>query len=183
MVKIKDYVVGFRLYLFNRCINRIPFSSIRLILMKRYITIGRNSNVMMNVELLNMTRNRKQVIIGKNSIINSRTLLDGRTGKLIIGNNVDIARETNLFTLEHDPHSDYHDARSGDIIIEDYVWIASRVTVLPGVRIGKGAVVASNSVVTKDVEPMAIVAGIPAKKIGERKSGLKYTLKYFPPFR
>ena len=53
----------------------------------------------------------------------------------------------------------------GDVIIEDYVWIASRCTILPGVKIGKGAVVASNSVVTKDVPQMAIVGGCPCKKL------------------
>ena len=62
-------------------------------------------------------------------------------------------------------------------IIEDYVWLASRVTVLPGVHIGRGAVVASGAVVTKDVPPLAIVAGIPAKIIGYRKEeALQYHL-------
>lgn len=57
-----------------------------------------------------------------------------------------------------------------------------RVTILPGVTIGRGAVVASNSVVTKDVPSMSIVAGIPAKIISERKSKLKYTLLHRPWF-
>ena len=151
--------------------------------MRRYITIGKKTNILLNVELLNINRDKQQVIIGNNSIINSRVVLDGRIGKLTIGNNVDIAMGTNIFTLEHDPHSDYHAGRPGDVVIEDYVWIASRVTILPGVRIGRGAVIATNSVVTKDVEPMAIVAGIPAKKIGERKSKLKYVHNYFPFFK
>jgi maltose O-acetyltransferase len=137
----------------------------------------------MNVEILNSSAKRNQIQIGDHTVINTRCLLDGRVGTIKIGNNVDIARETNIFTLEHDPHSDIHDSRSGNVVIEDYVWIASRVTILPGVTIGRGAVVASNAVVTKDVEPAAIVAGIPAKKIGVRKSGLKYTNTYFPFFQ
>ncbi len=52
-----------------------------------------------------------------------------------------------------------------------------RTVLLPGVRIGKGAVVAAGAVVTKNVEPYAIVAGIPAKKIGERSHDLRYQLK------
>jgi acetyltransferase-like isoleucine patch superfamily enzyme len=183
MRHIKDFILGLRLYVFNKFINRIPFASIRLWLMRGYITIGKHSNVLLNVELLNMSVDRSQVIIGNNCIINSRTLLDGRSGKLVIGNNVDIARETNIFTLEHNPNSNSHADSPGDVIIDDYVWIASRVTILPGVHIGRGAVVASNAVVTKDVEPMAIVAGIPARKIGERTSELNYTLDYFPYFR
>ena len=75
-------------------------------------------------------------------------------------------------------HSDTIKKR--EVIIEDYVWIASRVTILPSVRIDKGAVVASNSVM--NVEKLSIVAGVPAKKIGERKSKLKYKIKYKPPF-
>jgi acetyltransferase-like isoleucine patch superfamily enzyme len=48
------------------------------------------------------------------------------------------------------------------VVIEDDVWIGSRATILKGVKIGKGSVVASNSVVTKNVEPYTLVAGNPA---------------------
>jgi len=49
------------------------------------------------------------------------------------------------------------------------VWIGSRATILPGVRIGKGAVVGAGAVVTKAVEPYSIVGGTPARQIGHRK--------------
>ncbi|MCD8182049.1 MAG: acyltransferase [Bacteroides sp.] len=125
-------------------------------------------------------RKPKNVSIGDHSVINKKVLLDGRGGKLIIKDNVDVAQETNIWTLEHNVNDDYHSSIGGDVIIEDYVWIASRVTVLPGVHIGKGAVVACCSVVTKDVPPMTIVAGIPAKVVGKRTNNLKYTHNYFP---
>ncbi|WP_051605821.1 DapH/DapD/GlmU-related protein [Polaribacter sp. Hel_I_88] len=128
-------------------------------------------------------RNSKNISIGNNCVVNKNVLLDGRGGKLSIGNNVDIAQETNIWTLEHDVHDDYHVDTGSDVIIEDYVWIASRCTILPGVKIGKGAVIASNSVVTKDVPEMAIFGGIPAKQIGIRKSNLKYNLDYKPWFK
>lgn len=51
------------------------------------------------------------------------------------------------------------------IIIEDYVWISFNVTILKGVKIGEGAIIAAGSVVTKDVEPFTMVAGNPAKFI------------------
>jgi len=54
------------------------------------------------------------------------------------------------------------------VCIEDDVWIGSRVILLPGVRIGKGSIVGAGSVVTRDVEPYAIVAGNPARKIRSR---------------
>ena len=114
-------------------------------------------------------RSAKNISIGNNCVVNKNVLLDGRGGQLIIGNNVDIAQETNIWTLEHDVHSDFHTSFGEDVVIEDYVWIASRCTILPGVRIGKGAVIASNSVVTKDVEPMSIVGGVPAKKLEKEK--------------
>lgn len=53
-------------------------------------------------------------------------------------------------------------------IIEDDVWIGARVTVMLGVRIGRGAVVASGAVVTRDVEPYTIVGGVPARKLKMR---------------
>ena len=56
----------------------------------------------------------------------------------------------------------------GDIIVEDDVWIGCRVTVLSGVHIGQGAVVAAGALVTKDVPPYAIVGGVPAKVIKYR---------------
>lgn len=55
-----------------------------------------------------------------------------------------------------------------DCVIEDDVWIGSRVTVLKGVRIGRGAVIAAGAVVTRDVPPYAIVGGVPARQIRQR---------------
>ncbi len=57
---------------------------------------------------------------------------------------------------------------SGPVRLEDDVWLGAQVVVLPGVTVGRGAVVAAGAVVTRDVEPMSIVAGVPARKIGER---------------
>ena len=158
----------------------IPSYRIRHRFLRRLnVKIGKDSNILRNTQFLSPWN----IVIGDNCVINSETLLDGRGGKILIGNNVDIAREVNIWTLEHDPHDDYHKAIGGDVIIEDYVWIASRVTILPKVRIGRGAVIASGAVVTKDVPEMAIVGGVPAKVIGTRKSKLKYTLNYHPIFR
>ena len=57
----------------------------------------------------------------------------------------------------------------GGVFIDDYAWICCRSVILPGIKIGKGAIVASGAVVTKDVPPYAIVGGIPAKVIGWRE--------------
>ncbi|QCX41045.1 acyltransferase [Aureibaculum algae] len=151
----------------------------KMIIKTQFKNVGRQTNFLMGIEF----RTPKNISIGNNSVINKKVLLDGRGGKLVIGNNVDIAQETNIWTLEHDVHDDNHKHVGADVIIEDYVWIASRVTILPGVTIGKGAVVAANSIITKDVPSMVIVGGVPGKIIGERKSALSYKLNYQPWFK
>lgn len=66
--------------------------------------------------------------------------------------------------------------------IGDHAWIGHRAIIMPRVSIGRGAVVAAGAVVTGDVPAMAIVAGVPAKIIGERRSKLLYTKLHRPPF-
>jgi maltose O-acetyltransferase len=171
---------GFIDYLFRVAIANIPFHAVRLLFFRyRIKRIGSGSSILMGMEC----RDGKNISIGNNTAINKKVLLDGRGGKIVIGNNVDIGQETNIWTLQHDPHDDFHKAIGGDVLIEDFVWIASRVTILPGVKIGKGAVVATCAVVTRDVPEMAIVGGVPAKIIGKRRSELKYTLNYQPWFK
>ncbi len=123
------------------------------------------------------------ISIGQRSIINANCLLDGREAHIDISNDVDIGTGTHIWTLEHDPNDPEHATKSGAVVIEDHVWIASRVTILPGVTIGRGAVVAAGSIVTKNVESMAIVAGVPAKQIGIRSNPLTYQLNFSPRFR
>ena len=167
-------------YIFNKWLMFIPFHIIRVFFIKKKVKmLGIGTNFLIGVEI----RDGYNISIGHHSVVNKKVLLDGRGGKLKIGNNVDIGQETNIWTLEHDPHDDYHKTKGGDVVIENDVWIASRVTILPGVRIGKGAVVASCALVTKDVPSMAIVGGVPAKVIGTRKSQLKYRLNYQPWFK
>lgn len=133
---------------------------------------GKSSAIYRNVEL----RSPYRISIGEGTVVNKNCLLDGRGGRLIIGNNVDIAQEVNIWTEQHDYNSPSYASTGAEVVIEDYVWIASRVTILPGVKIGRGAVVASCAVVTKDVPPLAIVAGVPAKIIGWREDNLHYKL-------
>lgn len=63
----------------------------------------------------------------------------------------------------------------GDTIIENDVWIGHNVTIMPGIRIGNGAIISANSTVTRNVEPYSIVGGNPAKEIKKRFSDEKIT--------
>ena len=179
LINIKELLFGC-FELLSRFFLCIPFHCIRLPFLHCFLAaIGKKTSVLRFVKI----RKPMNIFIGNNTVINQNVILDGRGGYIRIGNNVDIAQEVNIWTLEHDVNDDFHNTKGGDVIIEDYVWIASRATILPNVTIGRGAVVACGAVVTKDVPSMSIVAGIPAKIIGNRKSKLKYKLNYFPYFR
>lgn len=116
------------------------------------------------------------VEIGKGSIVGYRTFLDGRAS-LKIGSHVDIASEVMIYNSEHDVHSGDMKATEQPVEIGDYVFIGPRAIILPGVKVGKGAIVAAGAVVTKDVPEKGIVAGVPARIIGQRKvEELKYRL-------
>jgi maltose O-acetyltransferase len=114
------------------------------------------------------------IVIGSNTIIGNDAFLDGRNG-LKIGNNVNIAAEARIYTMEHDIASPSFAGAGGPVIINDRVYIGTRVTILPGVTIGEGAVVASGAVVTKNVDPWTMVGGIPARFIKKRPV-VKYSL-------
>jgi maltose O-acetyltransferase len=125
----------------------------------------------------------KNIVIGDDTIIGERAVLDGRD-KLIIGNHVDIASEVMIYNGQHDISDASFKAIFEPVTIEDYAFIGPRAIILPGVKIGKGAVVGAGAVVTKDVEAYAIVGGVPAKVIGQRKlTDPKYKLGRAALFR
>jgi len=121
------------------------------------------------------------ITIGANSVIGIDGILDGRGG-IAIGRNVNLSSEVAIWTADHDVNHPLFRFRAEQVVIEDFAWLSFRATVLPGVTIGRGGVVAAGSVVTKDVPPHAIVAGVPAKVIATRTDDLRYTPAKPPPF-
>lgn len=125
------------------------------------------------IDMYCIIRRMGHLTIGNYTHVNKFCILDAGSD-LVIGNNVSISYRVSLLTGDHDMNSPTFAYRGGRIIIEDNVWIGCNAVVLPGVKIGKGAVVASGSVVTKDVSECSVVAGIPAKEIGKRQNKFHY---------
>ena len=95
---------------------------------------------------------------------------------MIIGNHVDIARESIIWTLGHDAHC--HELKRGDVTIGDYCWIGCRAMIMPGVKIGSSTLLAAMTVVTKDADSDSVYAGIPATRISQRNRTKDYTLTF-----
>jgi len=101
-------------------------------------------------------------------------------GKIILGDDVLIAPNVVMRSNEHhimavDKPINLQGSRIGEIIVERDVWISSNVTISGNVHIGRGAVVAAGAVVVRDVEPYAMVGGVPARFIktrGEDEEGM-----------
>lgn len=130
---------------------------------KRGATIG--EGVIMPIALARKAN--KNLIIGDHVSIHT-SKIDTRS-PVTIGNHVIIGQDTEIITTSHNIESVEWEHKHYGIVIEDYVWLPVRVMVLPSCRrIGRGAVVGSGSVVVKDVEPMSVVSGNPAKEFKKR---------------
>lgn len=164
--RIKWIYLDLVLFKLNLISVLIPFHSIRNLIYRICgVKIGKNSFIHMGVRFYYPAG----VEIGQGTIIGDHAFLDGRA-PLIIGNNVDIASQVLIYNQEHDVHSEEFDPKDGPVEIGDYAFIGPRAIILPGVKIGRGAVVAAGAVVTADVKNFEIVGGVPAKVIGERKN-------------
>lgn len=112
-----------------------------------------------------------KVVIGNHVSINDCRLQSSRYN-VTIGDNVIIGNDTEIIIDSHNIDSEqWENTRKSDgLVIEDYVWICPHSIILPSCRrIGRGAVIGAGSVVAKDVEPMSVVGGNPAKEIRKRK--------------
>jgi len=95
-------------------------------------------------------------------------------GNVTIGDRVSIAPRVTLVTSSHPNHSNirgFAPVARGPIVIESDAWLGAGCVILPGVRIGRGAVVGANSVVSADVPPLHVVAGQPARTVRELVPG------------
>lgn len=164
-------------YAYNHWWGNIPSRLIRRVFLCRSLQyIGSGTGIQLGCRFLNP----RKVSLGDRNVINFGCLFDGRKFRIVTGSDVSIGPEATILTLGHDPQSPDFAGRGGDVIIGDRVWIGYRAIILPGVIIGEGAVVGAGAVVTKDVAPYTIVAGNPARKIGDRERDLKFALNFQP---
>lgn len=150
---------------------------------KENIVIGNNCHI--NGRLFSYENGR--ISVGDNTFINTYSFI-GAMDNIVIGNCVIIATNVRIFDNNNhptDPQMRENMCQSGfynknwewcyaahkPVVINDNVWIGEYSTILKGVTIGKGSIVASHSVVTKDVPDYCIVAGNPAKVVKFLKTG------------
>lgn len=148
-----------------RWVGYIPSRKFRKLMYRLSgVKIGKGSTVHMWCNFYDPTH----ITIGEDTIIGDHAFLDGRD-QLTIGNHVAFASSVMIYNSQHDIDDEHFRPISKPVIIEDYVFIGPRSIILPGVTIGKGAVVAAGAVVSKDVAPFTVVGGVPAVKIRDRK--------------
>ena len=128
------------------------------------IEMGKGSTIHMGARFFKPNN----IKIGKGTIIGDHAFLDGRDS-LTIGSHVDIASQVMIYNSEHDLDNPTMKAKEDPVTIRDYCFIGPRAIIMPGVTLGKGAVVAGGAVVTKSVPAGVIVGGVPAKEIKKRR--------------
>ena len=172
---MRRYISEFRLYFCNRWICCFPSQRLRVWFYRSFMnfSIGRDSWVFMDC-----TFDAKEgFTMGDNCVINCKCRLDSR-GNITIGKHVSISQEVSILTADHNVESAQFEGNTRQVVIEDYVFIGTRAMILPGCTLGKGAIIAAGAIVTKDVAPFTVVAGIPAKVIKSRINTLDYEVSY-----
>jgi acetyltransferase-like isoleucine patch superfamily enzyme len=161
------------------CVGYLPSQNIRKFIYKFIYQMNIEKNVVIYRRL--EARRPHKITIGQGTIIGDHCILDGRN-YISIGCHVNFSSGVWIWTEQHMINDENFGSSGGPVSIGDRVWLSSRTTILPNIRIGEGAVVAAGAVVTKDVDPYTIVAGIPAKKIGIRKNSIDYSFtgRYIP---
>lgn len=169
------YVAKFFLYtVLNLFYSVLTFPPLR----KQFLQLCGSSiekgTVIMNVKFFNWHRKGpKGIVIGKDCFIGDETLID-LYGPVIIGNQVTIAQRVTILThlnvgYKNHPLQKYFPKTINGVTLKNGSVIGAASVVLPGIIIGENSFVAAGSVVTKNVPPSTLVAGVPAKEIRKLK--------------
>jgi acetyltransferase-like isoleucine patch superfamily enzyme len=183
--RLKLFMVRALNYLTNHVVCHIPSFHLRHAWYRRVlgISLGRGAVVHLGCYVWFYgpgQLRRDGLVIGAHTRINRDCCLDAR-GSLRIGENVSISPEVTILTAYHPIDDPEFRVASRPIEIDDYAFVGTRATILAGVRIGRGAVVGAGAVVTRDVPPLAVVAGVPARQVDTRpEEALRYVLDQPP---
>ncbi|CAN5673185.1 hypothetical protein BH11MYX1_BH11MYX1_00730 [soil metagenome] len=166
-----------RLYFYNHWITHVPSNAVRLAYLRAVVGVPVGEGTFIHLGCFFAGAG---ISIGHNTVIGRQCTLSGAGAQLTIGNNVSITARAYIFTASHDVHSPAFASTHADVVVEDYAWIGAGAMVMPGVTIGRGAVLGAMATATKDLPEYSIWAGVPAKQIGTRNRDLTYTLHYEP---
>lgn len=171
---IRLQYIYFHIHMINLISNYIPFHFFK----KKFLSInkiylGDKSYIHSGVKFFGT----ENVYIGNNSTVNFDCFLDNRF-PIYIGDNVSIAHNSKIYTMGHDIDDPLFSHKGASVHIDDYVCIFSNSIVMPGIKIGKGAVILPGSIVVKDVDEYTVVGGNPASFIKNRNPNLSYKLNY-----
>lgn len=179
MFKIRTYMyTGFIGVQFRSIGRRVRIEPFVKLVGAKYISIGNEVSIHDSVLLsawdrFNGVDYAPEIVIGDGSSIGGECHISAING-IYIGKDVLLGRKITLTDNSHGEFTSYDLSLKpnyrilysrGPIIIEDGVWIGDKVTVLPGVTIGMNSIVGANSVVTKDIPPNTMVAGVPSRVI------------------
>jgi maltose O-acetyltransferase len=178
---MNEFLKGLGFYFINHILNKVPSRRIRMFFYS-FLSKGRihrSASIGLGVRILDI----RNVSIGEYSNINFDSLIDGRGAKVNIGNNVDIAPQVNIWTLEHEPDSETHSSRGGEVSIGDFSWIANRVIVLPGTIIEPHHVCGAGSVMKGHYGENSISMSSKAKVVKRKTLSRKDNLRKLRLFR
>ncbi|TCK67810.1 acetyltransferase-like isoleucine patch superfamily enzyme [Winogradskyella wandonensis] len=162
------YIICIPVYIFNKYLVHL-IRKANSIMVSRGIKTGKNVILHGNGQILG----KENLVIEDNVRIGNNYFLFA-LGGIRIGRNTQISRNVCIYSSNHNYESDlsipYDNTYiNKPVVIEESCWIGMNVNIIPGVRLGKGCIVAMGSTVTQDVEPFTIVGGSPARPIGKRK--------------
>lgn len=167
--KVADSIVRLSVKL----VGFIPSHFIRLVIYKFVfrIHIGKNVVIYYGAEI----RSPWNLYIGDGTIIGDKAILDCRSG-LCIGENVNLSTGVWIWTLQHGINENDFSTKNEikPVFVENRAWLSCRTTILPGVKICEGSVVAAGAVVSKSTEPFSLYGGVPAKYISRRNNDINY---------
>lgn len=161
--------MSIRLYIYNNMIRLLPET--RCYGFKALLLGMCGFNVHKTARIVSSARfwGSYELAVGIDTFIGHEVLVAGGNCRIRIGNFCDIGPRVNLVAGTHDiDMTGIRAAGAGiskDIIIEEGVWIGTNVTILGGVKIGTKAIIAAGSVVTQDVPPYVMAAGVPCRPV------------------